>query len=65
MGKRKDVAYWNIPVPKVLNEAVEKAIRVDMHATKSDFVRDAVREKLKAMGFIATFQKQETKGTEL
>jgi len=52
-------------VPKVLNEAVEKAIRVDMHATKSDFVRDAVREKLKAMGFIATFQKQETKGTEL
>lgn len=51
-------------MPKILNEAVEEAVRVDMHATKSDFVRDAVREKLKDMGFIATFQKQETKETE-
>jgi Arc/MetJ-type ribon-helix-helix transcriptional regulator len=51
MGKRKDVAYWNIPVPKILNEIVEKAIELDTHSTKSDFVRDAVREKLAVMGY--------------
>jgi len=53
MGKRKDVTYWNIPVPKILNEIVEKAIQLDTHSTKSDFVRDAVREKLAAMGYEA------------
>lgn len=51
MGKRKDVTYWNIPVPKTLNEVVERAIQLDTHSTKSDFVRDAVREKLVSMGY--------------
>jgi Arc/MetJ-type ribon-helix-helix transcriptional regulator len=51
MGKRKDVTYWNIPVPKILNEIVERAIELDTHSTKSDFVRDAVREKLASMGY--------------
>jgi Arc/MetJ-type ribon-helix-helix transcriptional regulator len=46
--------YWNIPVPKVLNRAVEEAIRMDMHATKSDFVRDSVRRRLEQMGFRST-----------
>lgn len=51
MGKRKGVTYWNIPVPKILNEIVERAIELDTHSTKSDFVRDAVREKLASMGY--------------
>jgi len=48
MSKRVN---WNIPVPKVLDEAVEEAVRKDTHSTKSDFVRDAVRHKLEEMGF--------------
>ena len=42
---------WNIPVSRVLDDALEKAVRKDTHSTKSDFVRDAVRRRLEEMGF--------------
>ena len=51
MGKREGVTYWNIPVSKTLNEAVERAIELGTYSTKSDFVRGAVREKLASMGY--------------
>lgn len=38
--------FWNIPVPKPLDEAVEEAVATDMYASKSEFVRDAVRKEL-------------------
>ncbi|MEM2440534.1 MAG: hypothetical protein QXK93_06975 [Candidatus Bathyarchaeia archaeon] len=50
MGKRKDLAYWNIPVPRALDEAVEKAVKIDLHISKSDLVRDAVRRLLEELG---------------
>jgi len=37
---------------KHLNEAIEKAVRVNAHVTKSDFCRDVIREKLKQMGLL-------------
>lgn len=42
---------WNVAVPKLLDEAVEKAVKLDTHMTKSDLIREAVREKLAKMGF--------------
>ena len=42
---------WNIPVPRLLDEALEKAVQLDTHSTKSDFVRDVVRRRLEEMGF--------------
>ncbi len=48
---KSDKTRWNIPVPRVLDDALEKAIELDTHSTKSDFVRDAVRQRLKEMGF--------------
>jgi Arc/MetJ-type ribon-helix-helix transcriptional regulator len=42
---------WNIPVPKTLDQALEEAVEKDMHSTKSDFVRDAVRRRLEELGF--------------
>jgi len=54
MGKRKDLAYWNIPVTRSLDTAVEEAIKRDMHNTKADLIREAVREKLKEMGIPMT-----------
>lgn len=42
---------WSIPAPILLDEALEKAVRLDTHSTKSDFVRDAVRRRLEEMGF--------------
>ena len=53
MSKKKGNTRWNIPVPHTLDEALEEAVRLDTHSTKSDFVRDAVRRKLEEMGFKA------------
>lgn len=50
MPKRKDMKYWNIPVTPHLNDVVQKAIDLNAHVSKSDFVRCAVREKLARMG---------------
>jgi hypothetical protein len=51
--KSKDKRNWNIPVTPTLDDALEEAVRLDTHSTKSDFVRDAVRRRLEEMGFKA------------
>jgi len=52
---------WNIPVSKTLDDALEKAVNLDSHSSKSEFVRDAVRRRLEEMGFRPqVFQKIET-----
>lgn len=50
MPKRKDMKYWNIPVTPHLDKVVEKAVELNAHVSKSDFIRCAVREKLANMG---------------
>jgi Arc/MetJ-type ribon-helix-helix transcriptional regulator len=50
--KKKRLHFWNIPVTEFLDKSVEKAVHLDAHVSKSDFIRDAVREKLQRMGFI-------------
>jgi Arc/MetJ-type ribon-helix-helix transcriptional regulator len=50
MPKRKDMKYWNIPVTQHLDNVVEKAVQLNAHVSKSDFIRSAVREKLAGMG---------------
>jgi len=42
--------YWNIPVTPHLDNIVEKAVELNAHVSKSDFVRCAVREKLANIG---------------
>lgn len=59
MSKKGHTTRWNIPVPKVLDDVVERAIELDTHSTKSDFVRDAVRQKLASMGYRSEPFKQE------
>lgn len=50
LPKRKDMRYWNIPVTPHLDDVVQKAIDLNAHVSKSDFIRCAVRDKLVAMG---------------
>ena len=50
MPKRKDMKYWNIPVTPHLDDVVKKAVKLDAHVSKSDFIRCAVREKLATIG---------------
>lgn len=41
---------WQIRVRKTLDDLVDKYIVADTHSTKSEFVRQAVREKLERAG---------------
>ncbi|MGA2789479.1 MAG: ribbon-helix-helix protein, CopG family [Candidatus Bathyarchaeia archaeon] len=50
MSRTKHLVYWNVPVPKPLDKAVEDAVEYDSHVSKSDLIREAVREKLEKMG---------------
>jgi len=52
MAKRK-LRFWNIPITEQLDDLLEKAVRVNSHVSKADFVREAVREKLKGIGMSA------------
>ncbi len=59
MSKKK--TNWNVPVPRTLDDALEQAVELDTHSTKSDFIRDAVRRKLEEMGFKAKpFQERQS-----
>jgi len=48
--KEKEIAVWNLQVPKPLDEAIDKFIASDFHMTKAEYIREAVREKLKRAG---------------
>jgi len=48
---RRNLRFWNIPVTTALDDAVEAAVQADMHVSKSDLIREAVREKLAKMGY--------------
>jgi len=49
MSKRK-LKFWNIPITTHLDECVERAVQQGSFVSKSDFVREAVREKLEKIG---------------
>jgi len=51
MAKRK-LKFWKVPVTPMLDEILQKAIEKNAHVSKSDFIREAVREKLSKMGFL-------------
>lgn len=48
---KKDVTYWNVPVDRPLNEALEDAIKRDWYRTKAEFIREAVRRVLRERGY--------------
>jgi hypothetical protein len=50
MAKRR-LTFWKVPVTPMLDEMLEKAVERNAHVSKSDFIREAVREKLAKMGF--------------
>jgi Arc/MetJ-type ribon-helix-helix transcriptional regulator len=49
-GKRR-ITYWNVPVPKPLDDALEAAVKKDWHRTKTEFIREVVRRELERLGF--------------
>ena len=63
---RKKYLRWNVPIPKPLDEAVEKALEMDAHVSKADFIRDAVRRMLEQLGLypLPQGEKEETVQTQ-
>ena len=47
--QRKRLPCWSVPVTEGLDNLVEEAVAYDTHVSKSDLIRDAVREKLQRM----------------
>ena len=47
----KNRVNWNIPVPKALDTVLETAIKEQVYSTKSDLVREAVRNRLIEVGY--------------
>jgi hypothetical protein len=47
----RSATRWNVPVPKLLDDAVEEVVRQGAALTKADFVRGAVLERLNRIGF--------------
>ena len=43
---------WTVPVTHTLDRLLEEAVRSDTHVSKADLIRDAVRQRLREMGFI-------------
>ena len=50
MEGKDDLTYWNVPVNRILNKALEEAIKLAGYRTKTEFIRDAVRRRLEELG---------------
>ncbi len=46
MGKKARGVFWSVKVPPPLNSQLDRYIIQDAFATKSEFIRQAVRDKL-------------------
>jgi Arc/MetJ-type ribon-helix-helix transcriptional regulator len=51
---------WNIPVTKLLDEAVELVVKKEIYSTKSGLVRDSVRRRLEELGYKSKFFTENT-----
>lgn len=47
-----DLSQIGVKVPSALKEKIEEAVAHDTHLNISDFVRDAIRQKLWRDGFL-------------
>ena len=46
MGE-KEFTILNVRIPKTMREIIDVIVRADMHSNVSEFVREAIREKIK------------------
>lgn len=60
MEKNEETRYWNIPVPKSLDEALEAALKQKGYRTKTEFIRGVVRRELEQMGIKLTSEPAST-----
>lgn len=49
----------NISLPKELNKEVERAMKKGRYSTKSEFLREIIRERIAEEGLLARIEKSE------
>jgi Arc/MetJ-type ribon-helix-helix transcriptional regulator len=47
MERKNRGIFWSVKVPVSLNDQLDKYIKTDAFETKSEFIRQAVRDKLR------------------
>lgn len=62
MRRDRKLKVWRIPVTLNLDNMLEKALDLNVHVSRSDFVREAVREKLAKMGLMETLTRESLEG---
>jgi Arc/MetJ-type ribon-helix-helix transcriptional regulator len=60
-GKEMGI-YAGSKVTQILKQSIEKAVRTGWYLNESDFIRDAIKEKLEAEGFLLTSANEEPNG---
>ena len=48
---RPRLPVWTVPVTDTLDKLLEEAVNTNTNVSKSDLIREAVREKLAQMGY--------------
>ena len=49
---KKRIKCWQIAITEALDEVLDRALRENTHVSKSDYIREAVREKLTRDGYL-------------
>ncbi len=62
MRRDRKLKVWRIPVTLTLDNVLEKALESNAYVSKSDLIREAVREKLAKMGFMETLTRESLEG---
>jgi Arc/MetJ-type ribon-helix-helix transcriptional regulator len=47
MSEKQDLDVLSVRITKSMTRIIDKFLNIDSHVTKSDFVRDAIRDKIK------------------
>jgi Arc/MetJ-type ribon-helix-helix transcriptional regulator len=52
--------YAGSKVPQIIKQSIDSAIKSGNYLNESDFIRDAIREKLQREGFLPILQQTRT-----
>ena len=56
--KDKKYTFLHIKVKKTMSDMIDMIVKKDTHSTRSEFIRDAIREKLERMGLYPNIDKK-------
>jgi Arc/MetJ-type ribon-helix-helix transcriptional regulator len=60
-GKEMGI-YAGSKVTQILKQSIKKAVKTGRYLNESDFIRDAIKEKLEVEGFLLTNANEKPKG---